>query len=207
MKFDGFEPVDFDLFFIQGLEERMEVLKSTLREKFIVFGEELSKPLSDITGEDMFPHVAKHARRKTNPPDDSWVAFAANPRGYKMMPHFQICVWNSHVLIQWGIIYDAKNKHIFADNLLKNLDEMREKIPGYFQWSKDHMKPEGTLHSEMSRSDFEEFAHRLKHNKNGEVMVGLVIPKNEALNMSPKEFYNLVLSTWNELFFLHRLAH
>ena len=35
-------------------------------------------------------HVAKHARRSVNPPIDTWVAFAPNKRGYKMLPHFQI---------------------------------------------------------------------------------------------------------------------
>jgi uncharacterized protein YktB (UPF0637 family) len=206
MLFNGFEQQDFTLFSIGGLDQRMAELKRTLRPKFESFGQELSLPLQELTGETMFPHVAKHARRKTNPPDDSWVAFASNPRGYKMLPHFQICVWETHLLIQWGIIYEAKNKEVFAKNLLLHVDEVIRKVPSYFQWSKDHMKPGGTLHSDMKRKDFEDFARRLLHNKNGEVMVGLSVPKEEAVDMSAKEFYDLVLTTWNELTYLHNLA-
>lgn len=201
-----FEKADFDLFKIEGLEERMEVLIEQLRPKFFLFGEELSSKLAQITGIDMYPHVAKHARRKTNPPNDSWVAFAANSRGYKMMPHFQICVWERHVLVQWGIIYEAKNKDVFAENMLTHLDEIREALPRDYQWFKDHMKPTGTRHGDMSREDFIHFADRLERNRNGEVMVGRVIPCEEALKLSKEEFYDLVLSTWDTLNYLHKLA-
>lgn len=206
MKFNGFEKEDFDLFLIEGLEERMEVLINQLRPKFYTFGEDLSEELSYITETQMYPHVAKHARRKTNPPNDSWVAFASNQRGYKMMPHFQICVWNTHVLIQWGIIYEAKNKSTFADNLIEHLNEVKKTIPSHYQWSKDHMKPEGIVQCEMTNEDFEDFAKRLKHNKNGEIMVGLNIPVEEALKMSPEDFYELVIKTWKNLNYLHQLA-
>lgn len=206
MKFTGFESADFDLFLVGGLEERMTFLKEQLRPKFHIFGEQLASPLSEITGFKMFPHVAQHARRKTNPPDDSWVAFAANTRGYKMMPHFQICVWNTSVLVQWGIIYEAKNKAKFSDNLLLHIDEVKTVIPDHFQWCKDHMKPEGQLHGEMTETDFQLFADRLKNNKNGEVMVGRVIPREDALNMSAKELYDATLEAWGKLNYLHQLA-
>lgn len=202
-----FEQKDFDLFEIPGLEERMEILTKQLRPKFHMFGEELSGALSDITGETMFPHVAKHARRKTNPPNDSWIAFASNKRGYKMLPHFQITVWNSHVLIQWGIIYEAKNKQVFAENLKKHLDSIQKGIPGSYQWSKDHMKPEGTIQNEMTTEDFLDFSDRLLHNKNGEIMVGLRVPRAEALRYTKEEFYKIVLDTWSSLNDLHKLAN
>lgn len=208
MKFKGFEQADFDLFQIEGLEDRMEALKSQLRPKFFTFGEELSEKLSEITGEMTYHHVAKHARRKTNPPNDSWVAFAGEggKRGYKMLPHFQIAVWNTHVLIQWGIIYEATNKQVFAENLLTNLEEVKKNIPNHFQWFKDHMKPTGVEMKDMTDDDFKEFARRLKEAKNGEVMVGLVISRNDALKMKPEQFYDLVIDSWSKLSYLHILA-
>jgi uncharacterized protein YktB (UPF0637 family) len=206
MSNEVFDNKDFELFNIQGLEERMEVLIHQLRPKFYMFGEELSSKLAEITEEHVYPHVAKHARRTTNPPNDSWVAFASNPRGYKMMPHFQICFWNTHLLIQWGIIYEAKNKQIFAENLEKNLKQIRKNLPEHFEWSKDHMKPEGTPMKEMSDEDILDFAKRLKHNKNGEIMVGLRVPRADALELTKDEFYKLVLETWDDLNYLHQLA-
>lgn len=201
-----FETKDFDLFHIDGLEERMNVLIEQLRPKFYEFGDELSSKLAEITDEPMFPHVAKHARRKTNPPNDSWVAFAASKRGYKMMPHFQICVWESHVLIQWGIIYEAKNKVVFAEALEKNLSTIRQQLPNHFEWYKDHMKPEGTPMAQLSDSELLDFARRLKFNRNGEIMVGLRIDKANALALTKDEFYKLTLDTWSKLNLLHVLA-
>ena len=39
-----------------------------------------------------FAHVAKHMRRTVNPPDDTWVAFAADKRGYKKHCHFKVAI-------------------------------------------------------------------------------------------------------------------
>jgi len=205
MKFSGFVEADFNVFLVEGLEGRMSVLKNQLRPKLYDLGDDLRDELSAIVGEELFPHVAKHARRKKNPPNDTWVAFGGK-RGYKMMPHFQIAVWNTHVLIQWGIIYEATNKAVFADNLLTNLKEIKQNIPSTYQWSKDHMKPEGTIQGDMNDSDFEDFARRLKHNKNGEIMVGLNIPREDAIKMTPREFYFTVVETWGKLNRLHSLA-
>lgn len=206
MKFKGFEKEDFDLFLIEGLEERMSVLINQLRPKFYHLGDDLKNELGHIVGDEIFPHVAKHARRKTNPPDDSWVAFASNQRGYKMMPHFQICLWSSHVLIQWGIIYEAKNKKVFADNMLIHVEAIRKAIPHDYHFFKDHMKPEGVRLKDLTDGEIREYARRLKENKNGEIMVGKVIPKEEALVMSSKQFVEIVLETWMNLDYLHRLA-
>lgn len=207
MKFTGFEQADFEVFEIEGLEGRMNALIQQLRPKFYELAEDLTDPLRDLTGVEMFAHVAKHARRTTNPPRDSWVAFASNKRGYKMMPHFQIAVWPTHVLIQWGIIYEAPDKVTFANQLLDNIDTIRATVPAHYQWSKDHMKPEGQQQSEMRDEDFEDFANRLKHNKNGEIMVGLRIAKEEAISMTPEEFLRTVQQVYENLLYLHRLAH
>lgn len=207
MKFKGFEKKDFDLFLIDGLEERMNELKSQLRPKFEILGEELKDELAVITGDEMFSHVAKHARRKTNPPDDSWVALGANKRGYKMMPHFQITVWNSHVLVQWGLIYEAKAKDVFGENMAKHIQEIRNNIPEDYHFFKDHMKPEGVALKDLSDGDLKEYARRLVEVKKGELMVGRVITKDEAINMSSKEFYDSVIETWSKLNYLHKLAH
>mgnify|MGYP001098345021 CR=1 FL=1 len=205
MHFKGFSEEDFNLFLVQGLEERMSVLISQLRPKLYALGDDLKDELSAIVGEELHPHVAKHARRKKNPPNDTWVAFGGK-RGYKMMPHFQIAIWSTHVLVQWGIIYEAHNKGLFADNLAAHLEEIKKTIPDTYQWCKDHMKPEGTQQKEMTDQDFLDYAHRLKHNKNGEIMVGLKITQEDAFEMTPKEFYNTVIEVWNKLNFLHKLA-
>jgi uncharacterized protein YktB (UPF0637 family) len=205
MKFTGFEQADFDLFLIEGLESRMTALIEQLRPKFYDLGEDLAAELSVIVGEEKFPHVAKHARRKTNPPDDSWVAWGGK-RGYKMLPHFQVTVWKSHVLVQWGLIYEAKAKDAFSKNVLNHIHEIRNNIPEDYHFFKNHMKPEGIPLKELSDDDLKEYARRLVEVKKGELMVGKVIPKKEAIAMSPKEFYDIFIETCKNLSYLHKLA-
>jgi len=77
---------DFNVFSIEGLEHRMNALQTKIQPKFQVIGEHISTYLSSRGTGEFFPHVAKHARRTVNPPNDSWVAFAAAKRGYKALP-------------------------------------------------------------------------------------------------------------------------
>lgn len=206
MNFNGFEQTDFDLFEIEGFQERMDALIKQLRPKFYDLGDDLKEEISLIVGEEMFPHVAKHARRKTNPPNDSWIAFGSSSRGYKMLPHFQITVWNTHVIVQWGLIYEAKAKQVFGENMVKHMDEIRKQIPGEYHLFKDHMKPAGVPLKDLTDDSLKEYARRLRENKNGELMIGRVITREDAIAMSPKEFYDTVLTVWKKLNYLHRLA-
>lgn len=207
MLFTGFEPADFDLFAIDGFVPRMEALKTQLRPKLEAIGEDLKPDLIQLTGDEIFAHVAKHARRTTNPPNDTWVAFGPEKRGYKMGPHFQVCVWGTHVLIQWGLIYEARNKATFATRLRRNRATIRKTIPADFQWSKDHTRPEGLQQRDMKTSDFEDIANRLLHNKNGEVMVGKVVPRDIAITLTAADFHGLAVDVFRQLVALHRMCY
>lgn len=97
---------DFNVFKIDGLEQRMNALNDHVRPKFHQLGDDFATYFSSQLGEEFFPHVAKHARRTVNPPQDSWVAFAPYKRGYKSLPHFQIGLWHSHLFI---VLADRKS--------------------------------------------------------------------------------------------------
>ena len=85
-----FKPKDFKAFNVEGLDARMEALNEYIRPQLHELGGYFSDFFTSQTGETFYPHVAKHARRSVNPPKDTWVAFATSKRGYKMLPHFQI---------------------------------------------------------------------------------------------------------------------
>lgn len=78
MTFNGFKAQDFNVFQTPGLDDRMEQIISQIRPKLETLGNRYSEELTAFTGEEMFFHVAKHARRTVNPPKDTWVAFAPN---------------------------------------------------------------------------------------------------------------------------------
>ncbi|ANY72076.1 hypothetical protein BBD41_05415 [Paenibacillus ihbetae] len=204
--FTGFNDQDFDVFSVPGLEARMEALIERVRPKLELIGAELAPLVSALAGEDMYVHVAKHARRKVNPPIDTWVAWAANKRGYKALPHFEVGLFGTHLFVIFAIIYESPNKAVFAANLETKLKKTIKALPDHFYWSMDHMNPEGTLHQAMSQGDFEKLIHKLKEVKKAEVMCGLRIPREEAVKLSGDKLLEKVQETFETLLPLYKMS-
>src|SRR5574341_198028 len=110
MPIEPFTPKDFRVFDIPGFAERMAAIRSQVRPKLERLGETLAPELARLTRAEIFPHVAKHARRTVNPPDDTWVAFGPDRRGYKKAPHFKAAISRHCVrlLFEVGPEYAAK---------------------------------------------------------------------------------------------------
>ena len=89
----GFTPSDFKVFDIQGFQPRMDAIRTPHPPQA---GGGRPQPAARreprIGGGPAFAHVAKHARRTVNPPEDTWVAFALDKRGYKKHCHFKVAV-------------------------------------------------------------------------------------------------------------------
>lgn len=190
-----FSKEDFNVFTIEGLEPRMEALIKTIRPKLEALGSHFSEFLSEHTGEEYYPHVAKHLRRKTNPPHDTWVAFATNKRGYKMLPHFQIGLFGSHVFVQYGVIYESPEKQMMADRWEQNIDKIM-KLPDNFMMKKDHMKEDYTMMNELSKDDIIAAIHRLKNVKKGELLFGKVYYPDDAALLNDEVFIDEIEKTF-----------
>lgn len=184
--FLGFSNEDFDLFTIDGLDQRMEELIRTVRPKLELLGNHFTPSLTALTGQEMFHHVAKHARRTKNPPKDTWVAFANNSRGYKMLPHFQIGLWESHVFIWFAVIYECPRKEEIGKIFIDQLDSIQSSIPKDFVWSLDHTKPEVISHQHVNSEQLLTMFERLNKVKKAEILCGYQIPRTDAVQMSPE---------------------
>ncbi|MGV3466184.1 MAG: YktB family protein [Heyndrickxia sp.] len=205
MTFNGFTNEDFDLFLIDGLDARMEKLISTLRPKLEYLGAHFSPALSVLTGEEIFPHVAKHARRTINPPNDTWVAFANNKRGYKMVPHFQIGLWHTHLFVWLAVIYESPLKVEYGKKFAKNISKIIREIPSSFVWSGDHMKPDAKAMKEMSKDDLMQLFTRVQTVKKSEILCGINIPREQVVKMSGDQLLNQIQDTFNTLVPLYKL--
>ncbi|MBD1380912.1 YktB family protein [Metabacillus arenae] len=206
MGFKGFKQKDFNVFKINGLDERMEALIERVRPKLEELGEHFAPTLSAATGEEMFPHVAKHARRSVNPPDDSWVAFANNKRGYKKHPHFQIGLWETHVFVWFAIIYESPIKEEYGKELKKEWGNIKGQIPSDFVWSIDHTVPDAVKQSDLSKEDFDKMFERLQTVKKAELLCGINIPRDDVKKMTGKQFIQKVEDTFQTLLPLYKLA-
>ncbi|WP_432359599.1 YktB family protein [Sporosarcina sp. UB5] len=190
---------DFEVFSIAGLEKRMNALQTKIQPKFEVIGEHVSMYLSARGTGEFFPHVAKHARRTVNPPNDSWVAFAPAKRGYKALPHFQIGLWGTHLFIILAVIYDNPDKKGIAERLSDDVQVITS-LPNDFVISGDHMKPEAFKVDEIGANGVEKLLNRLHSVKKAEFIIGLHVPAERATELSEEAFFLLTEEMIDRLF-------
>ncbi|MDN4608978.1 YktB family protein [Sporosarcina highlanderae] len=195
---------DFDVFSIDGLENRMIALQNRIQPKFGIIGEHISTYLSSRGTGEFYPHIARHARRTVNPPKDSWVAFAPAKRGYKALPHFQVGLWGTHLFIVLAVIYENPDKKGIAERLSKD-NKLFLSLPKDFVVSGDHMKPEADYVHELGMDGIESLLERLKSVKKAEFVIGRHLSKTEATALSKTEFLSLVEKTINELYPVYEL--
>lgn len=206
MEFKGFTNEDFDVFLIDGLEARMEALKETIRPKLENLGGYFAPTLSALTGEEMFVHVAKHARRTINPPKDTWVAFAGNSRGYKMLPHFQIGLWNTHLFIWFAVIYEAPQKELIGSRFEKKINKLYKETPKDYVWSVDHMKPDTVSHGDLSKKELLSFFNRLQNIKKAELLCGYTIDREKVIQMGSEGLLQKIDEVFNQVAPLYKIA-
>lgn len=190
---------DFNVFAIEGLENRMNGLQNKIQPKFQLIGEQISTYLSSRGTGEFFPHIARHARRTVNPPRDSWVAFAPAKRGYKALPHFQIGLWGTHLFIILAVIYENPDKKGIAERLSGNMNVLAS-LPEDFVVSGDHMKPEASKINEIGTDGLENLLERLKTVKKAEFVIGKHLSPEKATTISEKEFMKFAEETIDQLF-------
>lgn len=202
----GFTENDFECFSIEGLEARMTAIQTRIQPKFKELGNILSGDLSALSGNEMFLHIAKHARRKVNPPKDTWMAIGHDKRGYKKHPHFQVGLFDDHVFIWFALIYEVPNKKQIAEAFLDNLDTIYETIPNDFVISLDHMKKEASKTNDLDKKDLEKMLIRFRDVKKAEFLVGRHVLPNDPILKDGDQFLNLAKNTMETLMPLYRLS-
>ena len=205
MVIKGFTNEDFNVFTIDGLDQRMDAIKTLIRPKFETFSDIFTEELSVLTKEPIYPHIAKHARRTINPPNDTWISFSSNPRGYKMQPHFQIGLWETHVFIWYAIIYEAKEKDKIGQRLVSQTESISNLIPSDYVWSIDHMKPDVIPHNTLSIDSLNNMFNRLQTVKKAELLCGYKIPREEAVKLSGDQLIEIIRDVFVHLIPLYHV--
>ncbi len=199
-----FNQQDFDTFLIPGLEPRMTSIIEHVRPKLNQLGEVIQPYLSTMTGEPMYAHVAKHARRTINPPNDTWVAWSNNKRGYKAHPHYQVGMFASHVFILFAVIYESDNKAIIANYLRSKRRVIKSSIPDHYVWSMDHMQPDAMRHDSLKLDDFNKMADQLVQVKKSELLCGIHLDKNDPTLADADRLQETIERTFTTLLPLYR---
>ncbi|WP_285767050.1 DUF1054 domain-containing protein [Peribacillus sp. SI8-4] len=207
MHFNGFDQADFDTFTIEGLETRMEAIKNRIRPKFQAMGDTLTDELSILAGNEMFLHIAKHARRTVNAPKDTWLAISANKQGYKMLPHFQVGLFEDHVFIWLAFIYELPNEKEIASDFLEEIDSIGKLIPSDYVLSMDHMKKEAESMFNLGEEGLVKSLERFRDVKKAEFLVGRHVQSNDPILKDGDKFISLVSDTFKTLFPLYKISH
>ncbi|MBP1948756.1 YktB family protein [Virgibacillus litoralis] len=203
MGFKGFTEKDFKIFTIDGLDERMEAIRENIQPKFKALGEELTEPVSEMTGSEMHIHIAQHLRRTKNPPNDTWMAFCHNKRGYKKHPHFQIGLFDDHLFVWLAYIYELPGKQEMAKTFLNHMDDIKQTVPDDYVVSLDHTKKDATRFSEIN---LEKALTRFQNVKKAEFLIGRHFKPGDPVLKDGQAFLKEVEDTFNNLTPLYKIS-
>lgn len=203
MTFDGFTAQDFATFSIEGLDERMEAIQNRIQPKFEQIGNELADHLQVQLGNEMFLHIAKHARRTVNPPDDTWLAVANNKRGYKKHPHFQVGLWDDRVFVWLAYIYELPNKQEMARVFLDHFNNVQQILPGDFSISMNHMKKSDQT---LNDTSLEDVLNRFERVKSSELLLGKQFSADNRIVTDGNAFVEEIKSVVDTLIPIYKLS-
>jgi uncharacterized protein YktB (UPF0637 family) len=116
--FAGWSAEHFDIFAVEDFGERMARIRASLQPRLAELGDDLAEGLAIRLGAPFYVHVAKHLRRRVNPPDETWVALGPAPRGYKATPHFEAGLAGSGAFARFVLKPEAQAaRRLFVDRV------------------------------------------------------------------------------------------
>ncbi len=206
MHFTGFHPIDFETFTIEGLDARMEAIRTNIQPKFHQISDDLLDEMTVLSEQEMFFHYAKHLRRTVNPPKDTWMAFCDNKRGYKQHPHFQIGLYDDRVFVWLAYLYEIPNKRNIATKLIENLAKIDKLIPNNYFLSFDHLKKDAVTYQTLNKDDLKSHLESFRDVKKTDLLIGKQISFTEPVLQKPEEFIKLVRDTFQTLMPIYRMT-
>jgi uncharacterized protein YktB (UPF0637 family) len=204
-----FRSADFKVFELTGFQPRMEAIRSRIRPKLESLGAGLATALGQTTGEPTFAHVARHARRTVNAPDDTWVAFAADPRGYKKHPHFKVALSRNAVRFLFEVGPEHADKTRWASLWKRNapkLGPVLRRARGLAWFKNEHDEEPAAALADLTPEAFANLADELTRTRDGQLAIGRMVPAAEASRWTDAECRAAALETFRTLAPLYRMT-
>jgi uncharacterized protein YktB (UPF0637 family) len=208
MSFPGFTASDFKIFEIPGFKPRMDAIKGRIRPKLEAAGRDLLPDVTRIGGDAAFAHVARHARRKVHPPDDTWVAFALDKRGYKKHCHFKVAVSRNAVrfLFEAGPEHAQKKRWAAAwKRHAPRLVPVFRRVKGLGWFKDEHDEAPSAILADLPADAVARLGDELTRTRDGQFILGRAIPSAEAARWKPRDYSRVARETFHLLAPLYRL--
>src|SRR5947207_6201580 len=204
----AFGAADFKVFDVKGFQPRMGEIRARIRPKLETLGKSLAPAVARSVGGDTFAHVAKHARRTVNPPDDTWVAFAPDKRGYKKHCHFKVALSRHCVRFLFEIGPEHADKKRWATAWKKNarnLAPVLRRVKNLAWFKNEHDETPAAALGDMTPDALMELADEIVRTRDGQLVLGRAVTADEASRWSEAQYRQAALDTFRALIPLYRL--
>ena len=204
----AFGPADFKVFDVSGFRPRMDLIRTRIRPKLETLGRSLAPAVGRSIGDDTFAHVAKHARRTVNPPDDTWVAFGPDARGYKKHCHFKVAVSRHCVRFLFEVGPEHDDKKRWAAAWKKNagkLGPVLRRMKDLAWFANEHDETPAEALGDMAPDGLEEMSDTLTRRRDGQLVLGRAVLAEEAQRWTDAQYRAAALDTFRALVPLYRL--
>ena len=204
----AFGAADFKVFEVNGFAPRMSGIRARIRPKLKTMGQRLLPEVSRAIGAEAFAHVAKHARRTVNPPGDTWVAFAADRRGYKKHCHFKVAVSRNAVRFLFEIGPEHQDKARWAAAWKRNvprLGPVLNRVKGLAYFKNEHDEVPVAQLADLSVDELAALGDAALRTRAGQFVVGRMVPASEAARWTEAQYRAAALDTVRALSPLYRL--
>jgi uncharacterized protein YktB (UPF0637 family) len=204
----AFNAGDFKVFDVKGFQPRMIEIRGRIRPKLAAIGHSLAPSVSRATGGPTFTHVAKHARRTVNPPDDTWVAFGPDVRGYKKHGHFKVAVSRRCVRFLFEVGPEHADKKRWASAWKRSagkLGAVLRRVRGLAWFRNEHDEQPAAPLADLTPQQLAELADELLRTRDGQIVLGRAVPAEEAARWTEAQYRTAALETFRMLAPLYRL--
>src|SRR5881296_3735874 len=208
MASSAFVTSDFKIFDVNGFKPRMSEIRARVRPKLDALGGSLAPSISRSVAGDVFAHVAKHARRTVNPPDDTWVAFGPDARGYKKHCHFKVAISRHAVRFLFEVGPEHGDKKRWAAAWRRNaprLGPVLRRVKGLAWFKNEHDEEATSPLADLSPEQLAELADELTRTRDGQLVLGRVVPAEQASRWTEAQYRDAALETFRALAPLYRL--
>jgi uncharacterized protein YktB (UPF0637 family) len=186
----------------------MDAIKRRIRPKLEAVGRELQPDVGRLGGTEAFTHVAKHMRRTVNPPDDTWVAFAGDKRGYKKHCHFKVAVSRGAIRFLFEAGPDLADKRRWTAAWRRDAPKLvpvLRRARGLAWFKNEHDETPSAVLSDLAAEAVTKLADELTRTRDGQLVLGRVVAAAEAARWKPADYARAARETFALLAPLYRL--
>jgi uncharacterized protein YktB (UPF0637 family) len=204
----AFNAGDFRAFETKGFQPRMAVIRARIRPKLEAIGHSLVPGVSRATGTQSYAHVARHARRTVNPPDDTWVALGPEIRGYKKASHFKVAVSRHCVRFLFEVGPEHADKKRWASAWRKSalrLGPVLRRVRGLAWFKNEHDEEPAAPLADLRPEDLAGLADEIVRTRDGQLVLGRMVTAEEAARWTEAQYRSAALETFRALAPLYRL--